>query len=262
MPRRAAYAEAMSEVSITVISALSSALAADPGRPLVTYYDLGAGERIELSVKTFDNWVAKVANLLGDDLGLEAGQRIRVELPPHWLSTVTVVAAWAAGLQVVMPESACPADVCVVGPTALETAGNRSAGIVVACSLRPLGGAFVEPLPAGWLDFGREVGGQPDMLLLDHHVASGDVALQQAGGALTHAELTREGLRGAERTGLRPGGRLLTNANPASSPGLFSALVAPLVTASSVVLVYGADRSTRTRIAAQEQADCSLCVDR
>ena len=40
---------------------LRSALAADPGRPLVTFYDDATGERVELSVATFANWVAKTA---------------------------------------------------------------------------------------------------------------------------------------------------------------------------------------------------------
>src|SRR5690606_33707705 len=50
---------------------LSSALAADPGRPLVTFYDDATGERVELSVATFAYWVAKTANLLQDELSAE-----------------------------------------------------------------------------------------------------------------------------------------------------------------------------------------------
>src|SRR5579859_6537412 len=42
---------------------LRSLLEADPARPLITFYDDATGERVELSVKTFDNWVAKTANL-------------------------------------------------------------------------------------------------------------------------------------------------------------------------------------------------------
>ncbi|PBC79521.1 uncharacterized protein (TIGR03089 family) [Streptomyces sp. TLI_235] len=46
---------------------------ADPSRPLITFYDDSTGERVELSAKTFDNWVAKTANLLQDELN--AGPR-------------------------------------------------------------------------------------------------------------------------------------------------------------------------------------------
>ncbi|NDU76176.1 TIGR03089 family protein, partial [Actinomadura sp. DSM 109109] len=42
--------------------------AGDPSRPLVTFYDDAAGERVELSARTFDNWVAKTANFLVDGL--------------------------------------------------------------------------------------------------------------------------------------------------------------------------------------------------
>jgi len=252
----------MSEPLIPVTAALSNALAAEPGRPLVTYYDTTSGERIELSVKTFDNWVSKIANLLGDELGLGAGQCIRVELPPHWQSTVIVVGAWVAGLRVVAPDSSSPADVSVVGPAALHTADTRPAGVVIACSLRPLGGAFVDPLPAGWLDFAREVPGQPDLLLLHQPISGGDIALEPADGAVTHAELARQGFSAAERLGLRAGGRLITDGNPANPTGLVDTLVAPLVTGSSVVLVVRADASTRTSIAEQEQADCALWLDR
>ncbi|MBA2574814.1 MAG: TIGR03089 family protein [Actinomycetota bacterium] len=251
----------MPAISLPVTTALANALATEPGRPLVTYYDTTSGERIELSVKTFDNWVSKIANLLGDDLGLEAGQGIRVELPPHWQSTVTVVAAWAAGLRLVAQDASSPEDVSVVGPAALHTADTRPAGVVIACSLRPLAGAFVDPLPAGWLDFAREVPGQPDLLLLHQPTSGRDVALEQANGTVTHAELARMGLSAAERLGLRAGGRLITDANPADPTGLVNTLVAPLVTGSSVVLVVGADASTRTRITEQEQADCVLWLD-
>ena len=47
---------------------LDAALRSDPARPLVTFYDDATGERIELSVTTYANWVAKTASLLQDEL--------------------------------------------------------------------------------------------------------------------------------------------------------------------------------------------------
>ncbi|MFD0393659.1 TIGR03089 family protein [Streptomyces nogalater] len=58
----------MNATDRTPADLLASALAADPGRPLVTFYDDATGERVELSVATFANWVAKTANLLQGDL--------------------------------------------------------------------------------------------------------------------------------------------------------------------------------------------------
>ncbi len=68
---------------------LRSALASDPGRPLVTFYDDATGERVELSVATFANWVAKTANLLQADPAAEPGDRVDHEAdagPRHGLS--------------------------------------------------------------------------------------------------------------------------------------------------------------------------------
>ena len=51
----------------------ADAVAADPTRPLLTWYDDATGERTELSGATLANWVAKTANLLVDGCGLGAG---------------------------------------------------------------------------------------------------------------------------------------------------------------------------------------------
>ena len=127
-------------MSATVLRALDAELARDGARPLVTFYDGATGERIELSVRTFDNWVCKVANLLGDELMLEAGGAIAVDLPAHWQSAVVVAGAWAAGLRVI--EDADAADVLVVGP---HRERDPAPGVaVLAVSLRPLGGPFTE----------------------------------------------------------------------------------------------------------------------
>ena len=44
----------------------ADAIATDPTRPLLTFYDDATGERTELSGATLANWVAKTANLLVD----------------------------------------------------------------------------------------------------------------------------------------------------------------------------------------------------
>ena len=80
---------------------LDAALRRDPARPLITFYDDATDERAELSVTTFANWVAKTANLLRDDLGLEPGATVALDLPPHWQAAVWLQACWALGLHVV-----------------------------------------------------------------------------------------------------------------------------------------------------------------
>ena len=69
----------------------------------MTFYDDRTGERVELSVATYANWVAKTASLLQDELGLEHGDRLLLDLPPHWLGPVWLGAAWSLGLVVTPP---------------------------------------------------------------------------------------------------------------------------------------------------------------
>jgi uncharacterized protein (TIGR03089 family) len=133
---------------------LARRLAADPGEPFVTFYDDESGERTELSVKTYANWVSKTANLYADELMLDPGDHVRIDLPPHWLGTVFVGAAWCCGLEI-----AADADVAVVGPDGLDV----EARTVLACSLRPFATRFAEPLPAGVLDHGTLWAGQSDV---------------------------------------------------------------------------------------------------
>ena len=75
---------------------LAARLRSRPGDPLVTFYDDVTGERTELSVATYANWVAKTASLLVDELGLDRGDRLLVDLPAHWLGPVFLGAAWSA----------------------------------------------------------------------------------------------------------------------------------------------------------------------
>lgn len=250
----------MSAVETWILPALHAALRADPARPLVTFYDGISGERVELSVKTFDNWVSKIANLLSDELGLEPGDSFRVDLQPHWQSMVILVAGWTAGLELVLPGSDADVQLSVVGPeslpleltSALEPASTG--GVVLACSMRPMGGPFEHVLPDGWLDFGREVPSQPDLLLTASTVGPDDVAVHTASGPLTHAFLAEQAVQASSEIGLEPSGRLATDANPTMPGGPAVALVGPLVLGSSVILLANCDASAKVRIAHQELA--------
>src|SRR3954447_5135095 len=81
----------------TVAGLLADALRRDPAGPFLTFYDDATGERIELSLTSVDNWVAKTANLLVDELDLEPGEPVVVDLPPHWQSAVIRLAIGVAG---------------------------------------------------------------------------------------------------------------------------------------------------------------------
>jgi uncharacterized protein (TIGR03089 family) len=139
---------------------LARLLATEPGRPLVTFYDDATGERTELSVTTYANWVAKVSSLLADELDVEHGSRLLVDLPTHWLGTVVLGAAWGCGLEVVWDGEA---DAVVTGPAGLDRWAAVAARIpVVGSALRPLAGRFPDGVPEGVHDLGVEVWSQPD----------------------------------------------------------------------------------------------------
>ena len=124
----------------------------DPSQPLVTYYDMASGERVELSTVTTANWVAKTSNFLVDELEAEPGTRIRIGLPSHWLTAVWILSAWNVGATVVDHA----ADIGVSGPELVADEPVR-----LAASLRPLGARFAVA-PDGFVDLGAEVPGHGD----------------------------------------------------------------------------------------------------
>jgi len=76
----------------------------DGTRPFITAYD-AAGGRVELSVATTANWVAKTAGYLEDEHGIEPGDRIAVDPTLHWLTAVVFLAGSAVGADVVVGEA-------------------------------------------------------------------------------------------------------------------------------------------------------------
>ena len=113
---------------------LRAELARDGSRPFVTFYDDATGERVELSVATFDNWVAKTAGLLRDGLSAQPGDRVALLLPPHWQALVWACASWAVGTAVLLdPDAATSADVAV----AVSSAAAARAPASVPATVQP-----------------------------------------------------------------------------------------------------------------------------
>lgn len=218
----------------TFADVLAARVQRDAGRPLVTFYDHATDERVELSVTTYANWVAKASGLLSDVAGLERGMALRLDLPPHWLSTVFLGAAWTVGLRVTT--SADP-DAVVCGPESLDTWASRAAQLpVLACSLRPLGVRFAQALPPGVLDVGVEIWGQPDGFTAWDPPTGDDLATDSA----SQTQLWRDDLTAAVGSPLTDGGRLLSVADPASPPGI-ATFTEPLRRGGSLVLVRHPD---------------------
>lgn len=220
---------------------LRSALAADPGRPLITFYDDATGERVELSVATFANWVAKTANLLQDDLTAQPGDRLALLLPAHWQTAVWLLACSSVGVVADVGGDPAGADLVVSGPDSLEAA-RACSGERVALALRPLGGRFPQA-PAGFADYAVEVPSQGDRFAPYAPVDPDEPALAVAGaGELTGAELVERARADAGALGLAPGSRLLSGLSYDTWEGLSSGLYAPLAAGGSVVLCRHIDR--------------------
>lgn len=231
-------------VRATGVPALLRALSdSDPGRPRLTWYDDSPGptrgERIELSARVLANWVAKAANLLVDELDVEPGDVVVVDLPVHWRGVYWVLAGLSAGATVVVSPADAPADVRVwLTDDPLNAAlTDRAVGTVVALTLPALARAWAgAPLPDGVVDEAASVTGQPDVFEPAEQPEPGTAALMVGGRSLAYDEL----LPAARASGSTwvPGVRLLSPVGPHDPVGQ---LLAPLLLDGSLVLVRDPD---------------------
>jgi uncharacterized protein (TIGR03089 family) len=215
---------------------LAERLRHDPAQPLLTAYDDRTGERTELSVTTYGNWVSKTANLLVDELGLDDGDVVLLGLPSHWLVPVFLGAAWSAGLAVTTDPEVEHA-VVVRGPVGAGHDGapqGLGGAEVIACSLLPFAVRFPDALPPGVIDFGLAWPGQSDVFAPVQAPTPETPAW--VGPDLSHGDL----LQRADEADLPAGSRVLTDVHPAADAGV-PAFLAPMVRAGSVVLVRDPD---------------------
>ncbi|RNG14297.1 TIGR03089 family protein [Streptomyces botrytidirepellens] len=243
----------MNATDRTPADLLRSALAADPARPLVTFYDDATGERVELSVATFANWVAKTANLLQDDLAAAPGDRVALLLPTHWQTAVWLLACASVGVLADVGGDPAAADVVVSGPDTLEEA-RACSGERVALALRPLGGRFPQP-PQGFADYAVEVPSQGDRFAPYAPVDPDAPALAVGGLELTGAELVERARADAAAHGLAAGSRVLSGQPYDGWEGLSYGLYAPLAAGGSVVLCRHLDQLDEKGLAERRESE-------
>ncbi|MFL6089212.1 MAG: TIGR03089 family protein [Aeromicrobium sp.] len=212
----------------------SSAQPGGAGRPFVTYYDVSSGERTELSGTTTGNWVAKVANLLIDECDAEPGVRVNVALPTHWLRPVWLLATWAVGGTVI----SAGGDIVICGPDGMESA--PAVRHRFASALLPFGAPFPNP-PAGFLDLGVVLPGQPDAYFATEDAQPDDPAVDLPDQQLTYADLEKAGGSGE---------RLLYPATTLAND--ITSTVAAARGGGSMVLVSHGSPADTERIAQQE----------
>jgi len=216
------------------------------GEPLLTYYEPATGARVELSAVTLLNWVDKTSHLL-DELDLSAGDVVGLalaeEAPGHWVTAVWELACWQVGLAVAVGRYD-GVQLLVTGPDWAPFAG--AAPEVLACSLHPLGLPLGSELPSSVLDYALEVRGQADSYSPTVQPAKA-LAWQDEERRLDQAALVAEPWP-------PPARRLLRPSEP--WPTTHAAVVAPLLTGGSSVVVSGAVSDDElARIRRDERAD-------
>jgi uncharacterized protein (TIGR03089 family) len=227
-----------------VPAAFRAAIAADPTRPLLTFYDDATGERTELSGTSLENWVAKTANLLVDGPGLSPPPLAAVALPPHWQTAAVLLGAWSAGLVVGLAD---PAQFGSMGPAEVGfTAADRLGAAPEAPDRFVLGLAPMalpmRDLPAGFVDYVTEVRGHGDHFRPYAPVRDSDPAMTDG---TTHGELCRVAGETAATLGIGPTDRVLVDAANAVHP--LKWLLAPLVAGASIVLCANLDPAALER---------------
>lgn len=158
---------------------LLASLLAHGTAPALTWYD--ADGRVELSGKVLANHVAKVANYLSDEVGLEPGAPVLLDLPLHWKTLTWALGALVAGGRI-RDAGAAGADVVVTNRP--EAHAGASAAEVIALNLDSFAFAWDGDLPQGVADGSADVMGQPDSLVL----AEGTDNVERARGTLVIAE--------------------------------------------------------------------------
>jgi uncharacterized protein (TIGR03089 family) len=211
--------------------------AAPQSRPALTH--LGPdGTRIELSAATLANAVAKGVNLFAEELLLEPGDLVAVDLPRHWQVPVVVLSAWAAGLTVALgPVPGAAATLAAPGPGAAAP----PTGEALAVSLHPWGLPLAADTPAGWQDWAALARMQPDLAHL-RWPAAGTPWLQDGARAWSADGLLARAQELAAAWQVPTGGRLLTLLDPLAPDGLLALTAVPAAVLGSAVLAGpGAD---------------------
>lgn len=226
----------------TVTQSVLGPLLSQPHQPRLTYYD-AAGNRTELSTASLENWSAKVAGLLLDELGARPGDLVRIDLPPGWLHLPILLGAWWAGLIVTAADR--PDAVAAFVADGADAAADE----VFVVSDHPLG-APAEHIASHQHDAGTAIRPQADRFTAQPGTTADSPALADPDASVGDI------LRAARPTRVPAAPRLLS-AQPwqLPDPGL-AVLLAPLAAGGSLVQLHpelAADQAAVARIVAAER---------
>ena len=208
--------------------------------PRLTWYGPD-GERVELSGRVLDNWVAKTSNLLQDELDAAPGMRLRLDLPAHWKSIIWALAGWQLGMEVVLDSD--DADLLV---TAAPAEAGDGFDAVVAVTLPALAMKWPGDLPSGVVDYAAEVRSHGDVFMAHSDPDPQKPAVRSSSGAaVRHADLLESFAANHDAAA-----RLLVRADDGLEAALANALGA-WTNDGSVVLVHGDAELTDKLLAAE-----------
>jgi uncharacterized protein (TIGR03089 family) len=173
-------------MTIPAIDLMSSLRSGNSTAPRLTWYGPDS-ERVELSGRVLDNWVAKTSNLLQDELDAEPGMRLRLALPAHWKALVWALAGWQLGLENVLDDG--PADFLATDDPGVTVEHHDA---VIAVALPALAMRWTGALPAGCVDYAAEVRSHGDVFMPHSDPdPSASAVRTQAGQTIPHSELIR-----------------------------------------------------------------------
>jgi uncharacterized protein (TIGR03089 family) len=211
-------------------------------RPVLTFYDDRTGERREFTAAALGELAGRVARLLREGCGLRPGDRVAIQAPPHWQTAAAVLGAWSVGAALSFRLSA------TAGLKTLDTTDGETLDALFVERARiddwldevpDARHRFVllgTDVPAGYRDLVTAIDGYPGTLpayglVRPDQAASADGTSFGAWGRLAGAL--------AEQWDLRPGARLLIDANEHEHPVKW--LLTPLSVGATVVLCANLD---------------------
>ena len=240
-------------MTVTTVSALMRLVGRDPGRPRLTWYG-DDGERVELSGAVLENWVNKTTNLLVEELDVEPGARVLLDLAPHWRTVVWALSVWRAGAGVALagtPDVGGRPDVVVTD----QPGHHDKAAHVVVVTPAALARRYPGDLPAGAIDAAAAIMTYADQLGWEPIVDPTATALESQQTLVRHAEL---GAWAEGRAGAAPGRpRLLVTSGGSRVSDVIdllrSAWDAMTQDGSVVVVPAAADQAALERLAQTER---------
>ena len=225
-------------IASTPYAALAHAASGDAARPLITY--VGPEGRTELSVRSFQNGVAKAAGLLRDGLDVQPGDVVALLLPAHWQTSIWLGACWAVGaVAEILPLSLD--DAVVVLATEELLPREQLSAEILRISRHPFGLPAADPLPPHVQEAALEVRAHGDIFTPFSEPSLDDPALRLGTRTWRNGEVMTAAAESASAWGLVPGGRLLTSRALTGTDlaAVLAILAAPLSVDAATIIASG-----------------------